>query len=315
MVLGLDAGGTGTRAVLVDRDGAVLGWGKGGPANPRDLDPSAVRAALSAAVEGAREHRGGPLAAVCAGLAGVWTAEERASARRDLLPAALRDVAQVVSDLEAAHAGAFCGGPGVLLIAGTGAACLGRDAAGRVQRAGGWGPLVDDAGGAWDLARRALAAAARAADGRGPSTRLTQGLVEALGAADLRGAIGALEGPAGARDRVAALAPLVTGAAAGGDAVARELLFQGADELARAAEAVSSALGLVAPAVAAAGGLAADPAHRDALDRALRARLPAAHRVDPRLAPALGAALLALGRSGEHVRGAVLDSLASSSQG
>ena len=60
----------------------------------------------------------------------------------------------VVSDAETALYGAHGGGPGVIVIAGTGSIALGRNAAGREARAGGWGWLVDDAGSAFAIGLR-----------------------------------------------------------------------------------------------------------------------------------------------------------------
>jgi N-acetylglucosamine kinase-like BadF-type ATPase len=61
-----------------------------------------------------------------------------------------------LSDLELAHAGAFAGGPGVLLIAGTGSSAYSVDSRGKIRRAGGWGPLLGDDGSAFWLGRQAL---------------------------------------------------------------------------------------------------------------------------------------------------------------
>ncbi|MBI3298301.1 MAG: hypothetical protein HYZ75_09070 [Elusimicrobia bacterium] len=66
----------------------------------------------------------------------------------------------VTGDLELARDAAFGGGPGVLLIAGTGSAALAVGPRGRTGRAGGRGPLLGDEGSGFWLGRRWL-------DGRG----------------------------------------------------------------------------------------------------------------------------------------------------
>lgn len=91
---------------------------------------------------------------IAIGAKGVWSAADRAEMRRLLRPFARRVIA--LSDLELAHAAAFAGGPGALLIAGTGSGAYAADARGRVRRCGGWGPLLGDDGSAFWLGREAL---------------------------------------------------------------------------------------------------------------------------------------------------------------
>jgi hypothetical protein len=84
----------------------------------------------------------------------------------------------VTTDGAIALEGALGGCPGILLIAGTGSVGYARGADGRVERCGGWGMIVGDEGSAWSLGRNGLAAALRAADGRGPHTPLLPQLLE-----------------------------------------------------------------------------------------------------------------------------------------
>jgi len=74
-----------------------------------------------------------------------------------------------------AIAALYAGNPpgcGVVLIAGTGSIALGRDARGTIARSSGWGHIIGDEGSGYDIGRRSLQAAARASDGRGPTTSL-----------------------------------------------------------------------------------------------------------------------------------------------
>jgi len=59
-----------------------------------------------------------------------------------------------------------------MVIAGTGSVALGRNAAGQTARAGGYGYLIDDAGGGVSIGRAALRAALRSGEGWGPKTVL-----------------------------------------------------------------------------------------------------------------------------------------------
>jgi N-acetylglucosamine kinase-like BadF-type ATPase len=121
--------------------------------------------------------------------------------------------------------------PAAALIAGTGSLALARDAQGRTARAGGWGPLIGDEGSAYWVARQALQAVVRAADGRRQPTELTAPLLEACCPGrpilDLPAAVAAMD-----RSRLAALAPIVTRTAEAGDSAAAEIVGQAAEHLA-----------------------------------------------------------------------------------
>jgi glucosamine kinase len=147
----------------------------------------------------------------------------------------------VVSDGEVALHGAFGGGPGVLLVAGTGSVAYGRGPDGRMERCGGWGMYVGDEGSGYALGRAALAAALRSVDGREAETRLLPVLLELL----------KLDGPRGippwagraAKGDVASLARHVLEVAAAGDAVALRVVEQQAAELASHVIALAHRLG------------------------------------------------------------------------
>lgn len=241
--LGVDAGGTGTRAALVAGDGRVVGRGEAGPGNPRAAGEGPAEAAWLAAARGALDGRAGAVVrGAVFGVAGVREADEAADAARRLAALGLAGGLRVTGDLETAHAAALGGGPGVVVIAGTGSAAWAKSADGRAARAGGWGWLADDAGGGYWLARRALVAACEGEDRRGPATTLAMRAAAFYGAADLRGALTALQGPGHDRARVAAFAREVFAAAEAGDAVAASCCAAAAVELVRLAEAARSGL-------------------------------------------------------------------------
>ncbi|WP_217553551.1 BadF/BadG/BcrA/BcrD ATPase family protein [Streptomyces sp. GbtcB6] len=260
-VVGIDAGGTRTRAVLADAaDGRTLGEGVAGPGNALtvpgpELTDHLAEALASAVPEAGRTR----VAAVVGGFAGAARAPEaepgRVRARAALTAALTRlgigtEAVEVYSDIEAAFAGAP-GQPadGLALVAGTGAVAARIE--GRVLGAtsGGDGWLLGDDGGGFWIGREAARAALRAADGRGEPTALTAAVGRALGvpASVLPPADGGLWAPAqraayracllpAVMDRppvrLADLAPLVPSAAAEKDAVAAAVLQEAATHLA-----------------------------------------------------------------------------------
>ncbi|WP_367320214.1 N-acetylglucosamine kinase [Streptomyces sp. HUAS ZL42] len=191
-VVGLDAGGTRTRAVLaVARDGSVRGEGTAGPGNALTVPVPRLTEHLAEAVARAvPEALRGCVVAVAGGFAGAArTADEPGRVRaQSALSAALRRLGiaaisvEIHSDIEAAFASAP-GHPadGLALVAGTGAVAA--RISGRVctTTAGGDGWLLGDDGSGFWIGREAARAALRAADGRGRPTALAAAVGRALG--------------------------------------------------------------------------------------------------------------------------------------
>ncbi|QDW49021.1 BadF/BadG/BcrA/BcrD ATPase family protein [Burkholderia sp. KBS0801] len=181
--IGIDGGGTGTRAVLADRHGRELAQGRGGPSG-LGLGIERAWASIGAACADAFTRAG--LAfdwAQCAlgcGLAGVnnaaWLAAFRAQAPLDALA--------IESDAYTTVLGAHGGAPGLIVALGTGSIAAALDAAGDCRIAGGFGfPSGDEASGAW-LGLRALAYAQQALDGRAPRDAFAGALLAEAGAHD-----------------------------------------------------------------------------------------------------------------------------------
>ena len=257
LAVGVDLGGTWMRVVSL-RDGRIV---------------RRVRAAtgLPQLSKFLPTHLGGrarPDSLVVAAR-GVWTDRERRAARRRLRGAAAR--VAVISDVEAALLGALGERPGVLVLAGTGSIVLGRDARGRLARAGGLGPLHGDEGSAFWLGRAWL----RATPARARTARELARRPDAVA-------------------RVAALAPAVLARARRGDRRARAIVAAGQAQLAAPAVDVIRRLRLRPPVrVSWAGGLLADPIYRAGVRRAVARRVRCRWQ-SPAADPALAAARLAL---------------------
>jgi N-acetylglucosamine kinase-like BadF-type ATPase len=233
--LGVDGGQSGTTAVIGDETGRILGTGEAGPCN--HAAAAEGRAKLERAIRGsvgdACRQAGLELASVtfeaaCFGLSGG--PEDRIEVLESIVRSSRPLV--VTTDAVVALAGATPQGQGIIVIAGTGSIAYGRNAQGRTARAGGWGYVFGDEGGAFDISRQALRAALRMEEGWGPPTRLREILVEATGSRDANDALHQFYGTDWPRSRVATLAPLVDRAAVEGDAVASQIVQNAAQELA-----------------------------------------------------------------------------------
>lgn len=315
---GVDGGGTSTRAVVVDGDGTVAGYGVAGPSNYQSVGLTAARNAVAEAVAGAaagtwagREAR--PATAAMFGMAGVASASDRETIETALRDLALAELTIVDHDIRPALAGALAMRPGIALIAGTGSAAYGQSEAG-TWRAGGWGAALDDPGSGYWLGIRALAAMAREYDGRGPSTALTAMLRESLDLTDMDDLVHLAGRDGLTRDAIAGLAPHVLQAADRGDAVAVGLVAEGSAELAAMVRAVAVRLDMHRPEVAMIGGLSAWPGYRAAIESAIRRELPDASFPEPALSPAFGAALIAMKAAGISITPAILGRLTEGSR-
>jgi glucosamine kinase len=235
-LVGIDGGGSRTRAVLVCGKRRVQVEGGTVRIGAVGIGEACERIVnLLAEIKLKGELPG--FDAVVAGIAGVWLPEERQRVGQVLRWMARErglviEQLLVTSDAEIAIEGAFGGAPGVVLIAGTGTIAIGKTARGELVRCGGWGIELDDEGsGAW-IGREGLTAVVRALDGRGRPTQLTERLAALY--PEIR--------PDQPRTIVAAynerlfdyptLTPLVMACAAAGDEVCREILVRAAHHLA-----------------------------------------------------------------------------------
>ncbi|MBX3140296.1 MAG: hypothetical protein KF875_06075 [Trueperaceae bacterium] len=255
--LGLDAGGSSTRWLLVGESGDELARGSGGPISAIQLRTDEREAALERLAALLAEV--GSTARPVRVVAGVTGLEPGSPDALTLAMTAARALAlpepavRVMPDIHVAYLSAFAPGSGVLVYAGTGSIAFHLSAGGVGTRAGGHGYLIDDAGGGFWIGREALKRVLRRADEQGAPAggTLAGGLYAALGGSDwdaIRRAV-----YAGGRARVAALTRVVALAAARGDDDARAVLAAAGAELARLARVVSGRLGVALPVVLAGG--------------------------------------------------------------
>ncbi len=310
LFLGIDGGGSGTQAFLGDEKGRILARAIAGPSNPTKVGierakqeilraaRGAIRKAPSAAEHGklttkrgGQGRRGPLLAAVCAGVAGV----DRAALSRPLLAWLRRAIPArrhlLVADAAIGLYAALGTSMGMVVESGTGSIAYARDRRGRILRAGGWGSTFDDPGSGYDLGRQAIMAALRDFDGRGEHTVLTTRVCRALKLSGIDQIVLKTLSP----HQVAALFPLVLGAAREGDRVARRLCAQAAFELAQMALALGRRLGRhgIVPVVCFGGVFRSSPTLRRSFARFVHQHMPAARVSLLRREPVEGALAMA----------------------
>jgi len=241
-VLGIDAGGTKTVCLLADARGSILAEGRGPGANLHLAGELGVEKVLHEVMALALADRMVTPAAICPGNAGVDRDDEAATVRALMRRICHNTRVLVVNDALIALVAGARDAPGIVIIAGTGSIVYGRNAAGESARAGGWGHMVGDEGSGYWIGREAVAAVMRAADGRGPRTRLTDEILAHFRVGDASRLPRIVYDREVPRMNVAALGPIIQGVAAAGDTVATRILERAAEELVLAAQSVATRL-------------------------------------------------------------------------
>lgn len=307
IVLGIDGGGTSTKAVLATTQGAVLGYGQAGPSCTDDVSIDSTRKNIRSAVDQAwfaygQEAR--PADAAFLGIAGVVTEADCAIIQEIATSVNLADADFIGfdHDVRIALAGGLALQPGIVLIAGTGSSCYGSNSAGFACRVGGWGYLLDDVGSSYYLGVEAMRAIVRSEDGRLGHTALLEPLMRVLGINDIQEIITRLYSPRMRKIEIAGLAPLVLDIAQQGDAIAQKIVLNGQNGLAHLVEIAAQRLAFQPEdvLVAVIGGVAhSGDYYKQGLYDAIRAHVPGAQIQEPALSPVIGAALLAIQLLGE----------------
>jgi len=255
--IGVDGGGTRTRAVVVDEEGRELARAEGEAALADPVRPEVAAGAIADTVRRAAAEAGTelPCSALWAGVAGTGRETVRSGLEIALGRMGLARRVHVGTDVEAAFHDAFGDGRGILLVAGTGSIAWGRNDDGREGRVGGWGTLLGDEGSGYAIGLESLRRVARNADGRGPETQLRDAILGATGIATIDELVGWAAGADKAD--IAALAPVVSESSRRGDAVAGEILVKAVEELSGHVLAVLTNLGpwRFPPSVSLGGGL------------------------------------------------------------
>jgi N-acetylglucosamine kinase-like BadF-type ATPase len=262
--IALDGGGTKTECWVAD-ERRVLGRASGPTVKIMNAGETAATERLRAVVSEALRDAGAASSSVvrtCFGLAGSSSAEVRRWAETTLRELVGGDFL-LTGDEEIALDAAFCGGPGVLVIAGTGSHVTGRCADGSRVSAGGWGPVLGDEGSGNWIGLEAIRAGLRARD-RGVETCLLREIEEAWKIKDL----GEMVAMANQRERpeFARLTEVVARCAEGGDALAQGVLERAGEELAEQVNLVISKMR--------ANGCAAEDAARIAFTGSVLGKIP-----------------------------------------
>ncbi|MDQ2986590.1 MAG: hypothetical protein M3R13_07695 [Armatimonadota bacterium] len=260
LVLGIDGGGTSTKAVILDHERLV--WEGSGPAsNLVTTSPADTAVLLRNLLAGCPQPDD-----VCGAFAGLVTTHQANSVEetlRELFPAA---TVRAVPDFEAALA-ACEPTANLCVIAGTGSIVCNRHE-GSVKRTGGRGYVLGDEGSAFQFGRDALLAFLDGSD-EAVSETLASAVEHAFGTRCRSDAIAALYASPGLAGRVASLAPALVTDAANQEIYALKSLRTNMAKLAHVCRQHLKRYGPENPVIGCQGGLWASPVYRRAFVDAL----------------------------------------------
>jgi glucosamine kinase len=227
VVLGIDGGGTRTRATIVDgertlahvENGSIKRLRVGAEAAEQNLREVLAEAYAQAGVKSVSAASVGVASATMPGVP-EW------------INAVFRDFAversEVVGDEVIALDAAFQGGPGILQIAGTGSNTIGRAPDGGRETAGGWSSRLGDEGSGYWIGVNAVRRALRAYDREKP-TQILEHVGEIWNTPTIEELVNLGDSTPG--PDFAALAPAINELAEAGDPVALGVLRQASDDL------------------------------------------------------------------------------------
>lgn len=295
-VIGMDGGGTKTAVVLYSVSGKILHRFLAGPVNYNGVSAETVSETFTD-IFGQIKNSFllNDCRCLCLGAAGVSNPEVKLQLEQQIRKCGYEGSLMIVGDQQTALYGALGQPCGIILIAGTGSICYGRNSAGKEHRTGGYGYLIDDEGSGYAIGRDILSAAVRAHDGRSTSTVLTQLLKAQAGLLNVNDLVKFVYAPETGKRGIASLAKILPDACRENDPAALKIVQKCAAELLALVQPVVNHLGLSNADLALCGSiLTKDPYVRGAFLEHLHAAFPDIKCVEPIQDAAVGAAQMAL---------------------
>jgi N-acetylglucosamine kinase-like BadF-type ATPase len=242
--IGIDMGGTKTEAILCDEKFRVVVRNRYPGMNVKGANPNIIASDVKAMAE-EFVYRAGFLPYhikfVVLAAAGAGDAETRQYLKNAFLGYMPDYDVRIISDAEAALAGAFGGKPGIVIITGTGSIVWGKDLSGKVVRAGGLGYLLGDEGSGFDVGKLGLKSALDAYYA-GANTKIADEICELWKIADISQALNIVYKEEKPASKIAEIAPVVLQLAEAGDELATKIISQSMSALSLQIETVAGQL-------------------------------------------------------------------------
>jgi len=298
-VAGLDGGGTKTAVTIADDQGRVVHSFTSGGMNYNGQDEGSVRHNLQEIVDTIASVCGGldHCVQICIGAAGVSNPTVTSRLEATIRACGYHGDLLILGDQETALSGAHGRPYGIILIAGTGSICYGKNESGDVHRSGGYGHLIDDEGSGYSIGRDLISAVVRANDGRASETVITEMVNRQLNMTTVAEMIGFVYDARTHKKDIAALAPILSEACLLGDQAALGIAHRSAASLFELVISVVEKLSLQEGSLAMAGSvLLKNHFVQTALVDMLQEKYPKLQCITPKQDASIGAVLMALER-------------------
>lgn len=302
--IGIDGGGTKTHCVIANENREFLFECFGGPSNFIMIGTQVVSETILSLINQCTESlkiRHEDIEAVVLGTTGAGRRADAELLEKDFLAHCekqnirIKDF-HVISDALAALEGAFSGKPGSILIAGTGSIMFGKDPQGVIHRVGGFGRFIGDEGSGYSLGRKGLTAVAKAFDGRGDQTKLSDKLRDKFGIKSLDDLITLIYKN---NFDIASFAKVVIDTADEGDLVARYIIIEEIEALALHIQTMFEKFNVHKMRLAFIGSLITNRnIYSNALYDKMYTDFPQIKVIEPELNPAQGALIVGMERKG-----------------
>ncbi len=285
--LGIDAGGTQSTVVCVDKELNIKYKSKRSGIHAKYLTIKQQAEKIFDLIQPViGECSPSDIKGICIGLAGAGRIEEQQTLQSALLLRESKYKYKVTSDAIVGHVGAFHDENGILVITGTGSIVLGRQQD-HWERAGGYGYLIGDEGSGYHIAIAGLKAISKMLDG-GHKTTLMDFVRQNFGINDRDDFIHFIYSD---EFEPQIIAPFVLQAAESGDEICRTIIQNDGTLLARQVKRVKDKLAMKSPSIILTGGLQRKKYYQNILRENIYELIPDVRWQTPALEPAVGACL------------------------
>ncbi len=293
-LIGVDGGGTKTKAVAARMDGTVLASAVGGGLNAGQIGAQRARENLMGVLRQLTQGLEGRAARVVVGDPSLDGPASPSAARAFAEGWLEPDKLTLTSDVHLALFAFSQGAPAAMAVCGTGSMLVMTDENGETRTAGGWGHVLGDPGSGYALALDGLRAAIDFWEGVSDARALAERAQTFFSLREPRALIDVMYCPETKPSDLAAFGREVLALAAAGDEPANAILRTQMTRLARGAAALLRPCPAVRRVGLYGGVFEHSEAARTAFAEALHAACPYAETARPALPPEIGGVLLAL---------------------
>ena len=249
-ILAVDAGGTGCRAALCNKNGHILAYSSGDSCNYHSIGAEQATLTLTLLLTALIKKQYLRVNCVVFGLAGLDTKRDQ-DALTLIVHKAITDAKIVADKIYLCNdalltlKGSVGQNNGVLIAAGTGSIACGITKEGLEVRVGGWGYRVGDEGSGHSIGKAAITHILKAYDGREKPSAISAAILTEMSFPDEETLVNWIYSSQFSIARIAALAPIIVRLAEEGDHQGIKIIQHACQELREMALTVIRKLGLM----------------------------------------------------------------------